>query len=84
MKNLEAVITALVERKNAAGIGSAEHAFCERQLRFLRYRYEDAGDLIEGIDPDHWGCYCRPLAASAPQGQLVPMPRKRKSVSRDE
>ena len=60
--NLEAVITDLVRRKNAAPFDSAERVFYERQLRALRYRFEEAGDIIEGADPDHWGCYARPMA----------------------
>jgi hypothetical protein len=52
-----------VRRKNVAPFDSAERAFYERQLRALRYRFEEAGDIIEGLDPDHWGCYCRPMGA---------------------
>jgi hypothetical protein len=63
MKNLEAIITHLVHCKNAAPFDSAEHAFYERQLRALRYRFEGAGEIIEGADPDQWGCYCRPMEA---------------------
>jgi hypothetical protein len=61
--NLEAVIIHLVRRKNAAPFDSAERAFYERQLRALRYRFEEAGNIIEGLDPDHWGCYCRSMEA---------------------
>jgi len=59
--DLEAVIADLVARKNAAPFDSAERTFYERQLRYLRYEFEDAGGLIEQADPDHCDCYCRPL-----------------------
>jgi hypothetical protein len=42
-----------VTRKNALPDGP-EREFYTRQLRTLRYRYEDAGDIIEGCDPMEW------------------------------
>ena len=32
--------------------------------RGLRYSYEDAGGIIEDLDPFGWGATCRPLAAT--------------------
>jgi hypothetical protein len=59
--DLEATIADLVRRKNAAPIDSARRRFYERILRSLRYRHEEAGPIIEGADPMHCDCYCRPL-----------------------
>jgi hypothetical protein len=42
-----------VTRRNALPDGP-EREFYTRQLRTLRYRYEDAGDVIEGCDPMEW------------------------------
>jgi hypothetical protein len=57
---LEKIIQDLIDRKNAAPEGSAERLFLERQLRGLRYTYEDAGGIIEDLDPC-WGySACRP------------------------
>jgi hypothetical protein len=53
-EELEAVIAALVERKNAAADGSAERRFLIRQLAGLRYSRELAGPIIENLDP-YWG-----------------------------
>jgi hypothetical protein len=60
-EELERVIAALVARKDAAAAGSAEHQMAVRQLRGLRYTYENAGPIIEDLDPDGWGSYCSPL-----------------------
>jgi hypothetical protein len=77
MDELEKTIRDLVERKNGAPDGSAKQAFYERQLRALRYRYEEAGGLIEHYDPMGWGCYCRPLEdRECPSGTLVPLSRR--------
>jgi hypothetical protein len=51
---LEAVIAAVVARKNAARKGSAERLMAVRQLDGLR-RYEAGGPLIEELDPVLWG-----------------------------
>ena len=52
--DLEQTIRDLIDRKNAAPEDSAEQRFLERQLRGLRYTYEDAGGIIEDLDPC-WG-----------------------------
>jgi len=62
---LEHLIAGLVARKNAAREGSAERDMAIRQLRGLRYGYEEAGGIIEDLDFD-WGSYCSPLPPSAP------------------
>jgi hypothetical protein len=46
---------------NAARKGSAEHRMLERELTGLRYSYEEAGPIIEDLDPFGWGGTCRPL-----------------------
>jgi hypothetical protein len=33
----------------------------ERELTGLRYSYEEAGPIIEDLDPFGWGGTCRPL-----------------------
>ena len=59
-EELKQTIAAIIERKNAAPEGSAEHRLAERELRGLRYSYEEAGGLIESLDPDYWPLYCSP------------------------
>ena len=75
---LEAIIAALVKRKNASKYDSAEHRFIERQLNALRYTYERAGEHWESIDI----CWdATPLAETEnPEGKLLPL--RRKGVSR--
>jgi hypothetical protein len=51
---LEKIIQDLIDRKNAAAEDSPERRFYERQLAGLRYTYEDAGGIIEDLDPC-WG-----------------------------
>jgi hypothetical protein len=52
--DLEKTIAALVERKNALPLGSAEHSMLLRVLNGLRYSYEDAGPIWESLDPFGW------------------------------
>jgi hypothetical protein len=74
---LEKTIRDLVERKNAARDDSAEQKFCERQLQALRYRYEEAGGIIEEVDEWGRGSYCHPLADTEdPSGLVLPLPRQ--------
>jgi hypothetical protein len=77
MDDLEKTISDLIARKNALPMDSAEHAFYERQLRAIRYaKGDDTGGIIEELDPDHWGCYCRPLAAvTLPEAKVLPLRR---------
>ncbi len=79
-QQLERVIRDLVERKNAARDDSPEQAFYERQLRALRYTYEEAGGIIEDADPMGWGAYCRRFPdTTGPQGTLVTLASRRSS-----
>jgi hypothetical protein len=71
MDELEQTIAALVERKNALPLQSRERALLVRELKGLRYSREEAGDLIEYLDPIHWGESCRPLPRTASEGRLV-------------
>ena len=57
---LEQIIADLVYRKNACPEDSAERRFYERQLAGLRYTYEEAGGIIEELDPFGWGASCTP------------------------
>jgi hypothetical protein len=76
-ETLERTIRDLIERKNAVREGSAAERFYCRQLQALRYRYEEAGGLIEHYDPMGWGCYCRPLAdTGAPSGSVLQLLRR--------
>lgn len=84
MTKLEQTIRNLVARKNAAPDDSAEQRFYERQLRAIRYGGdEEAGGIIEQADP-HWGCYCRPLAPTHAEGEVLPLRRHRRSGSPSE
>jgi hypothetical protein len=83
-EELEKIIRDLVRRKNALPLDSPERAFYERQLRAIRYGPGDeAGGIIEEADPDHWGCYCRPLppAASA-ERKVLQLRRSRRRPPR--
>ena len=75
---LEAQIQAIVWRKNAAETKSPEWRFCVRQLQGLRYSREEAGGIIESLDP-YWGFDAVPLPDTAPSApaapQVIPMSR---------
>jgi hypothetical protein len=45
------VVADLVERKNAAPEGSAEYLLSKRALAGLRYSREEAGPIMEDLDP---------------------------------
>ncbi len=55
VKDLEATIADLVERKNAEPLESPTPRFLERQLAGLRYTYQEAAGIIEDLDPLYWG-----------------------------
>jgi len=55
LEQLEAVIVDLIERKYAAREGSAEHRMAIRQLIGLRLSREEAGPMMEDLDPLEWG-----------------------------
>jgi hypothetical protein len=62
--DLEQTIADLVDRKKALDIDSPEYQLINRMLTKLRYSREDAGGIIEDLDPFGWGATCRPLAAT--------------------
>ena len=62
--DLEKIIDDLVHRKKKLDLDSLEYQLINRILTGLRYSYEDAGGIIEDLDPFGWGATCRPLAAS--------------------
>jgi hypothetical protein len=51
---LEQIIAKLVRRKWAPDTSEAECAMLDRVLNGLRYKYENAGPIWEGLD-DSWG-----------------------------
>jgi hypothetical protein len=53
--DLEAVIAELIRRKYSLPERSAERRFVCRQLVGLRHSYEDAGPIMEDLDPIEWG-----------------------------
>jgi len=52
-EELETIIAALVKRKWALDTSDAEVAMINRVLNGLRYKYEQAGPIWEGLD-DCW------------------------------
>jgi hypothetical protein len=62
--DLEKIIDELVYRKKKLPLDSPEYQFIDRVPTDLRYSYEDAGGIIEDLDPIGWGSTCRPHAAS--------------------
>jgi hypothetical protein len=71
MDDLETIIRDLIERKNALPEDSPEHRFVVRQLVGLRYSREEAGGIIEDLDPMGWGSYARPLKNKKQTGPKV-------------
>ena len=55
LQDLELTIAYLIERKYAAKEGSAEYRMVMRQLLELRRTREDAGPIMEDLDPMGWG-----------------------------
>ena len=53
-QQLETIIAALVKRKWDNATGDAEREMLQRVLNGLRYKYEMAGPIWEGLD-DGWG-----------------------------
>jgi hypothetical protein len=53
-EQLEATIAALVKRKKALEIDCPEHRMLNRVLNGLRYTYEEAGPIWEGLDDMGW------------------------------
>jgi hypothetical protein len=61
MDELERTIAKLIAQKNAAIPDSTEYREAIRQLIELRYSREEAGPIIEDLDPVDWGSYCHRL-----------------------
>jgi hypothetical protein len=54
----------LVDRKKVLDIDSPEYQLINRMLTKLRYSHEDAGGIIEDLDPFGWGATCRRLEST--------------------
>jgi hypothetical protein len=78
--DLENTITALIERRYAAAEGSAQRRMAERQLQGLRYSYEEAGGIIEDLDPE-WVVYSVKITDPLPH-PTRPRPATRTAGSR--
>ncbi len=55
LEDLEKILIELIDRKNAAPEGSAERRMALRQIAGLRHTREEAGPMIEDLDPFAWG-----------------------------
>jgi hypothetical protein len=74
--DLEQTIAALVKRKTALPVESAERQLIDRELTGRLYSYKDAGGIIEDLDAD-WGATAGPvetLSATEPR-QVLPLRR---------
>jgi hypothetical protein len=70
--DLESIIRDLIRRKYEAREGSAEHRLIMRELSGLRFSREDAGPIMEDLDPLEWGSTDR-LTDTAGPGQVLPI-----------
>jgi hypothetical protein len=75
--DLEKIIDDLVYRKKQLPLDSAEYQFIDRVLTGLRYSCEEAGGIIEDLDPFGWGATCRRLAVSPGTGPRQVLPFRR-------
>jgi hypothetical protein len=78
-EELEVVIADLIRRKHAAVEGSAEYAMVMRQLSGLRDSREEAGPIMEDLDPFGWGSTDRLERLEVQDSKVVPL----RSVHRD-
>jgi hypothetical protein len=78
---LEEMITELIEARDAAEKGSAEYVMARRQLAGLRFTYENAGPIMEDLDPWGFGASCWGPDAADPEGSVLPMRRPRRRTS---
>jgi hypothetical protein len=81
--DLEQIIDDLVYRKKNLDLDSPEYQLINRILTGLRYSYEDAGGIIEDLDPFGWGATCRPLRATPAQGPRQVLPFRRSGSPTD-
>lgn len=73
---LEKTIADLIERPE----GSAARRLAVRELAGLRYSREEAGVIIESLDP-HWGDECVPnpgVDPGTPTGMVLPLQRRQR------
>lgn len=66
MDTLEQTIAALIKRRDAVPEGSAERRMAMRQLTGLWNTREEAGPIIEDLDPWGWHLIC-PVADTGRQ-----------------
>jgi len=73
--DLEQTIAELIRRKRRLPEHSAEYQLIERELTGLRYSRQEAGPIMEDLDPFGWGGSCRPLpATTSPEpSQVLPL-----------
>jgi hypothetical protein len=81
MDDLERTIRDLIRRKDAAPEGSAERRLIERELSGLRFSREEAGPIMEDLDPLDWGSTAPLRASAGTTGQVLPIPPSRRSES---
>jgi hypothetical protein len=62
--DLEKIFDDLIYRKKNLDLDSLDYRLINRILTGLRYAREDAGGIIEDLDPFGWGATCRRLEAS--------------------
>ena len=80
--DLEKTIADLIERKYAAPEGSAERCLVMRELAGLRYSREEAGPIMEDVDPLEWGATTpNPVAPGSQPGKVLPLPRGPRRIS---
>jgi hypothetical protein len=79
---LENSIAELIERKNNATEGSPEYELAMRCLASLRYSREDAGPIMEDLDPYEWGATTPLPHVDQPEGRLVSL-RQPAGMNRD-
>jgi hypothetical protein len=81
--DLEQIIDELVYRKKQLPLDSPEYQLINRELTGLRYSREEAGGIIEDLDPFGWGATCRPLESSPATGPRRVLPFRRSGSPTD-
>jgi hypothetical protein len=82
--DLEQTIAHLVDRKKGLDIDSPEYQLINRELTGLRYSREEAGGIIEDLDPFGWGATCRPLAATPATEPRRVLPFRKRSQQKQD
>jgi hypothetical protein len=75
--DLEKIFDDLVYRKKNLDLDSLDYRLINRMLTTLRHSREDAGGIIEDLDPFGWGATCRPLESTPAQGPRRVLPFRR-------